>query len=277
MKKILFLLITLLFGCTNEPNNEDITVETSEVATDSSKSTTTIEEVTEDEDTPSEVGENKTEYYEGNLSEYSSHFVMKLNIQGKVVEGSYFYSKYGRSLKLTGVLDSKTNLCSLSESSDGKTTGYFQIKFTNNGISGKWSAASDFQNPNEFTAKSIPQNSEMIAPHGISGEYIFHHKGFIYNGPDEEEDVYQTQDVLRVNKVVGPYFSIYYSVEGSNGHTGQVAGLCKFISSDSATLDIEDCVIGFSFAEKGKVIAKESECHMYHGARAWFGGTLEKQ
>jgi hypothetical protein len=66
--------------------------------------------------------------------------VMKLNIQGGSVGGTYYYEKYGKDIRLEGSIDGKGNI-SLTEFNpkDGSISGSFAGKFVSyRRIEGRW-------------------------------------------------------------------------------------------------------------------------------------------
>lgn len=209
--------------------------------------------------------------YTGNVGLYGKHIVLEIMVFGDSVKGSYFYTKHQKPITLTGTINEKNHI-KAKESYKGKTTGYWEFTISKGDILGKWSKYPSMKEPEGLIAKlsSIDQSNY----HPDYSRYQWEHSVPFYNG--ESEDFEEVTDVCTINWLDEKHFTFHYNVTRRNGHLGSVEGMAIINDKGVGIFNGEyDCELTFEF-EKDNLNISESNCSYYHGANAYFDGTLVK-
>jgi hypothetical protein len=219
--------------------------------------------------------------YQGKLGDYQNQVVMHLEVEEDSVTGSYYYSKHQKKLQLKGVLDRSNGMVVLTESYKGVATGYFKGVLFPSKIKGSWSATKNFEDKQKFELDLV--NTATSAEIYRQNQFRRYLNTFInrsYDYSTDSYDFYEVSDILNVNFIDKLHFDFYYSVNGSNGHTGGIQGVAKMINKNNAVFISQDgCELKFDFANKNKVVIKATadKCGDYGGANIIFDNTLKLQ
>lgn len=258
-----------LFACeTNLPSEE------LENSTEEFTSKVLIEE-----ETPEWVpSKNFEEIYTGKLGVYQAQVVMQLTFSDEKITGTYYYTKHQKKLNLEGNIDYYTGKITMMESYKNKVTGYLEGTLVDNEISGIWKAKKNDENTQKFNV-SLLQTSEdnAIIEEVRFSKYILEHSIELYDSDTEDWQSMSTTDVIKVNSFTDNNFDFYYSITGTNGHTGSIEGIGTMQTESIGQFkDGEGCELRFAFFDDSLSIEAEG-CENYAGARAYFGGTLRKK
>lgn len=220
---------------------------------------------------PEDTLETVWAVYQGKLGLYDQQVIMELSITGNDVNGSYFYTKHQKSLELTGVFDSQTNMVQLTESYKGKTTGYLEFNLSRGEINGNWMKKKGHNEKEEFTAMLVNIDKDDYTLN--HSRYKNEHQITMYGL--EEDNIEQVTDVLNISKIGGGYFTFYYSVIGKNAHMGNIEGFGE-IGEDNLGIfrDEETCELEFDFEKNTIEVHETGDCRTYRGYHAYFEGIL---
>lgn len=271
-----YILLTSLIisACTsNQPN-------TTNKATATSDSTPVENLPIQTPPTTTENTDNNYQVYAGSFDDGYLHVIMRLAFTDTDVKGSYFYSKKGKEINLSGKKHPTKDLWKITETVKGKTTGSFELQKEGNMLYGKWTAPNSTADPLYLSVEALDANynPEFVLKAPLSGLYLNEHE--ILDVPEDE--FVSATDELQINRIDDQYLSFFYTTLCTNYHTGQISGLAKFVTSDSAVFqsnipDEEVCILSFKFKGKDVDVTEGGDCSYYKGARAWFENSLSKK
>jgi hypothetical protein len=269
LELIALLLLATLAACSNETN-------------DSSEKETPQKTVVEDQTKPApEVEEEPTidsswNYYSAYIGTYQEPVMIELSFNGDNVNGSYWYAKHGKELKLTGELNSETQKYEVSESYKGKTTGKMMFSLDKD-----MSLIAEWSNPKGEDKESfngvlldLPDTKKKKP---TFSEYQLDHKIEVFDSEIDDFKIEEVNDGCKVMRV-GKTVVFTYGVVGHNYHTGSIDGTFMVDANEKGTFKGDnDCTMSFTFKGNELIIEEETDCSYYRGARAYFGGTLTKK
>lgn len=258
IKPLYLLLLISLASCSTNNNEEAHVEEEKEISTDQQSEVR--------DDTP-----DSWAIYTGNVGLYGKHIILELAVYGDSVRGTYFYSKHQKPLILSGTIDSKNHIKAV-ETYNNKPTGYWEFNFSKGDIVGSWSKSPSMNDPEGIIAKLCDIDKGDFNP--VHQTYENKHLITFYNAEGEDET--EVVDICKINKLNSDYFTFHYNVIRRNGHLGSIEGLGKFQKDGKGIYkDDENCELTFVF-NANTVEIMESDCGYYHGAYAYFDGTLTK-
>ena len=225
----------------------------------------------------------------GQLGIYNNQIVMKLNIAGNSVTGSYFYARHGKDLSLEGTIQPDTGKGTLTESFNGEKTGYFDFTLIDGGMTGTWHAASS-NSESRFTFKSLDLSEATFEDSGarLSGFYCVLFENWVYVDGETADSLpvkerYTAWNWLRIRYVGGDVFSFYLKVQGSNAHQGSIQGLARMVSPSKAEFTSTEMFqgkptakLGFSVEGDKVTVSELEDCSYHRGARASFDTELKR-
>lgn len=216
-------------------------------------------------------------YYTGTVGMYDSQIIMELSFNGEDVNGSYWYSKHKKRLKLHGTFNEKDQTYSLTESISGKNTGGITFKKDGNNIIGKWQAPDkSFAAEAFFCEKVVTESDKHMAPK--FQQFEFSHQIEVYNSEVDDMAIEDASDYLSLVKLNSEKFVFIYNVIGHNYHTGNIGGIGTYLTPGLGQFKgDEGCRVEFQFFDDHIEITEEVSCDYYKGHRAYFGGTLTRK
>lgn len=198
------------------------------------------------------------------------------------INGYYYYLKHGKYLDLEGYSESKTRGIYLTESYKGKESGY--MEFAQDAHIQPWDGENYWSTSRastvhqEFYSEDILFQDPMEANIALTNEhYYFDHEVMMFDAA--KEYTMEVTNELHLSRINDEFLAFKLYVVCTNGHQGEVNGLAK-IEGDKAHFDNkatdewEVCKLTFDLSVKDEITVEEIECQAYHGARAYFDGTL---
>ena len=218
-------------------------------------------------------------FYEGVIGIYEQQVVIELGIMEKQVSGRYFYARHQKFLALTGTIDTLSNTLRLTESYNGKTTGYITCTMDENGnLEGSWSKKQDMSDPQPFSVKELKELylNEREQLNVFFNNFERKHVISVYNGISNVPSEEKVTDALRISHLNETYFVFDYSVIGGNAHLGNIEGIGTMQRRNRGlyTDSIHGCSLRFDFHTDSIVVSEEEDCSYYRGMRVHFGNTL---
>jgi len=290
MHKILFFLLIsfLIISCSAEEESDASTDE--EVEVENVADTDELDETEDDGDEDFEGVETKHILF-CKIGIYQEPAIMSLDWghsdENGVsnIKGYYYYLKHGKYLDLEGYSESKTRGIYLTESYKGKESGY--MEFAQDAHIQPWDGENYWATSKantvhqEFYSEDILFQDPMEANIALTNEhYYFDHEVMMFDA--QEEYTMAVTNELHVSRINEEYFAFKLYVVCTNGHQGGVDGLAK-IEGNKAYFDNESsdewdvCKLTFDLSVADEITVEELECQAYHGARAYFDGTLYKK
>ena len=263
-------IILIISSCTsNQPTPSNEAIPTSDSLPQKNTPLQTPSTTTQDT-------EDKYQVYAGSFDDGYLHVVMRLAFTDTDVKGSYFYSKKGKEINLSGKKHPTKNIWEITETVKGKTTGFFKLEKDGNRLNGTWLAPNSTTDPLYLSVEALDANYDP--EFALSGLYLNEHE--ILDVPEDE--FVSATDELQINRIDDQYLSFFYTTLCTNYHTGQISGLAKFVAPDSAVFqsnipDEEVCILSFKFKGKDVNVTEGGDCSYYKGARAWFENSLSKK
>ncbi len=220
-------------------------------------------------------------FYGGKMGDYLLQIVMELGFTGEEVSGRYFYAKHQKFLALTGVYDSVERTVFLTESYNGRITGYIEATLSEDGeLEGEWyrdENSRDVAQPFRASpmALTFDENDQMSVSFA---QYMRHHSIQIFNGAERRYDAEAVVDECYVSQLDSRHIVFSYSVYGDNGHHGKIEGVATFNNEDVALCNHEDlgCSLSFQFYPDSLVVRELKDCSSCRGSRAHFNNSLVK-
>lgn len=269
MKTLIIALTisTLIVSCssdTSESNNKEDAQPTKEDTSQSNEDTTETVAI-----------DSAWSYYSAYIGIYDEPAMLELSFNGDDVNGSYWYAKHGKALKLTGKLNPDTQKYEVNETYKGKLTG--KMVFT---LDKDLTLNADWSNPKgkdkeHFvgTVLDLP-NTKKNKPTFAS--YEMSHQIEAYNSESGEFEIEEAEDLCRVMRV-GNTIVFSYSVIGHNYHSGNIDASLELDENGRGTFNGEDgCLMTFELKGDELRIEEVESCSYYKGHRAFFGGLLKK-
>ena len=190
------------------------------------------------------------------------------NIQ---ITGKYFYLKHGKPIDVMGILHKTENKLKISESFEGKKTGYFEFS-SDKSRSNFWSAK---KNGDSKEAATLVHACESKLSVPLSRSY-FHrpHKTQDMGSLKGDGKIYDVEDWVWVTKLSDGHIAFYVYVIGGNFHTGKWDGIAKSTSTENAyihdSIDTASyrCVIPIFIKPKQSLTMKDVDCDGCCGHRA---------
>lgn len=262
--------ITMLYSCSSESDQK-------------SDEKDQISEDSNGDDMPVDLApaiDSVWNYYAGTVGIYDSQILMELSFNGTDVNGTYWYTKHGKPIRLEGSIDSLSQEVNLTEKVNGKITGHFKFDIEVGMIRGSWSL------PNEKTGYGYEPSSfycDLITT-GEKGHlnpefnvYELNHDIEIYNSEIDDFEFKEATDIYRITKITDDKFVFIYDVTAHNYHKGFIEGTGTYLTPKLGQFkDGEGCELLIKFYDSEIEIIEKEDCGMYKGARAYFGGTLTK-
>ena len=246
--------------------------------------TETLEEVEVADDDEDEFETKFTQIVEAYIGDYQKLAIMVLkeqkeNEDGQIpVSGYYFYAAHQKNLDLEGTLDPTTGKYALTESYNGKTSGYMEF-IPGNEKQSFWSAKKGGEQQ-EMSTKLLtggdPEEMTLVINHATYG---YEHELVYYNASEDEQGT--TTDELNVTFINDEFMAFTIDVIRTNGHLGNVSGVAK-INGDKAKFYVPEtdetmlCDLDFDLSVDGEITVNENDCTSWHGAYASFDGTYVK-
>jgi hypothetical protein len=289
MQNILYLFIISFFivSCSGE---EEIDPADSDVLVDKEIDSIDVEESEETDGGDFEGIESKHVMF-CKIGIYQEPAIMALNWSESdengvtPITGYYYYLKHGKYLDLEGYSESRTRGIYLTESYKGEKTGY--MEFAQDAHiqpwdgENYWAASKESTVHQEFYSQDILFQDPMEGNLALTNEhYYFDHEVMMFDAA--EEYTMEVTNELHVSRINEEYFAFTLYVVCTNGHQGGVDGLAK-IEGNKAYFDNESedewdvCKLTFDLSVPDEITVEEIECQAYHGARAYFDGTLYKK
>lgn len=227
--------------------------------------------------------------FSGPLGLYGNQIVMRFNQAGGKVGGSYFYAKHGKDLSLEGTVDPSTGHGKMVEQFDGKTTGYFDFKLNNGGMTGTWRATPESKTQ-PFTLRRLRFSDHHFAAQAseLEGFYCLTFETWIYVDGDDPADppvmkTFTGWNWLRIRYVSGNTFAFYMYALGGNGHQGRIEGLAHMTATDRAEFTAPNILpneppvkLGFEIEDDSITVTELQDCSSYRGVTVFFDSTLKR-
>lgn len=278
MRWISLFCLLLLFACSQEQNDSSDSHLEADTLTQNQELVVTsdsIESKHQDSETHLISEKGKAVFY-ANVGIYGSPAILVLDIPTEIeknnqdgtvqVEGYYFYVSRQKNLQLKGELNSSEQVFRLTESHQGKTTGYFNFSLKDPSIN-YWTTAEEQEDHQELMVREIIPKNDKEEHLNFSMEKLTH-KHEVLDMSAQTESWESVEDDLSLVFINDDFLAFDLNVVRTNFHTGGAFGLAE--KSDDSTyvwLGEEGCELTFILTDHS-VETFDNGCDYYHGFRA---------